>query len=104
MTTGLVLQCKSFHPSENYTGNICVPISCYINMKQDSERKYFSLPSPPVPHSLSPIHSKREKPGASYKWLKMADEKAASGEMTEDEKKADEFKLKANEFFKGMVL
>lgn len=30
----------------------------------------------------------------------MADEKAASGEMTEDEKKADEFKLKANEFFK----
>ena len=34
----------------------------------------------------------------------MADEKAASGEMTEDEKKVDEFKLKANEFFKGMVL
>ena len=34
----------------------------------------------------------------------MADEKAASGEMTEDEKKADEYKLKANEFFKGMVL
>ena len=34
----------------------------------------------------------------------MADEKAASGDMTEDEKKADEFKLKANEFFKGMVL
>ena len=34
----------------------------------------------------------------------MADEKAASGEMTEDEKEADEYKLKANEFFKGMVL
>ena len=33
----------------------------------------------------------------------MADEKA-SGEMTEDEKKADEYKLKANESFKGMVL
>lgn len=31
----------------------------------------------------------------------MADEKAASGEMTEDEKKADEYKSKANEFFKG---
>ena len=65
---------------------------------------YFSLPSPPLPHSLASVHSNREKPGASYEWLKMADEKAASGEMTEDEKKADEFKLKANEFFKGMVL
>lgn len=63
-------------------------------------------PSPPLP-SLFPLllyEKKRKKPGASYKWLKMADEKAASGEMTEDEKKADEFKLKANEFFKGMVL
>ena len=88
MTTGLVLQCKSFHPSENYTVNICVP-------------KVFI---PPLPLSLAPIRKKRKKPGASYKWLKMADEKAASGEMTEDEKKADEFKLKANEFFKGMVL
>lgn len=59
-------------------------------------------PSPPsFPCSYT---KKRKKPGASYKWLKMADEKAASGEMTEDEKKADEFKLKANEFFKGMVL
>ena len=90
MTTGLVLQCKSFHPSENFTVNICVP-------------KVFI---PPLP-SLFPLllyGKKRKKPGASYKWLKMADEKAASGEMTEDEKKADEFKLKANEFFKGMVL
>ena len=25
MNTGLVLQCKSFHPSENYTVNIRVP-------------------------------------------------------------------------------
>lgn len=104
MTTGLVLQCISFHPSENYTVKICVPISCYINMIQDTGQKYFSLPSPPLPHSLAPIHGKREKPGASYKWSKMADEKTASGEMTEDEKKADEYKLKANESFKGMVL
>lgn len=30
----------------------------------------------------------------------MADEKA-NGEMSEDELKADEFKLQANEYFKG---
>ena len=33
----------------------------------------------------------------------MADEKAANGEMTEEEMKADGYKLKANEYFKGMI-
>ena len=51
MTTGLVLQCISFHPSENYTVKICVPISCYINMMQDTGQKVFL---PPLP-SLIPL-------------------------------------------------
>ena len=33
----------------------------------------------------------------------MADEQAANGEQTEDEVKADEYKLQANQYFKGMT-
>ena len=33
----------------------------------------------------------------------MADEKAVNGELSEDELKADEYKLKANQYFKGMI-
>lgn len=85
-----------------YSQNLCPDL--LLHQHDAGHRTKSISPSPPLPHSLAPIHGKREKPGASYKWSKMADEKAASGEMTEDEKKADEYKLKANEFFKGMVL
>ena len=33
----------------------------------------------------------------------MADEKAENGELTEEELKADECKLQANEYFKGII-
>ena len=34
---------------------------------------------------------------------KMADEKGENGELTEEELKADEYKLQANEYFKGII-
>lgn len=34
----------------------------------------------------------------------MADEKAVNGELSEDELKADEYKLEANQYFKGMIV
>ena len=55
----------------------------------------------PAPHPRSCLRRfvLGEGPGPDS-GTKMADEKA-NGELTEDELKADEYKLEANKFFKG---
>lgn len=77
---------------------------CFAPTKQNSSARPLPTSPPPIDLALvSLIKFLGEKPVTKSSAKKMADEKAANGEQTEDEVKADEYKLRANEYFKGMT-